>query len=229
MPQRFARKQKIRVERLLMNSQKNPALVFVALLATTAPALATNGYFSHGYGIKTKALAGAGIALPQDSLAIATNPAGLTQIATRFDVGVDWFKPKRGASIVDNNFGPDQNFDGNDTESFLIPELGYNHKLNENLAAGIAVYGNGGMNTDYQRNPYARFGASGDAGVDLSQVFFSPAWGSHYTQTHSSISRSTIRRSITVISNPLATALIHCSRPRLAMTMVPALAGATAR
>jgi len=152
------------------------AFAAAATLLTVAPAaLATNGYFAHGYGIRTKALAGAGIALPQDSLSIATNPAGLTELNTRVDVGLDWFKPKRGASITGNSFGPDDDFSGNDTESFLIPELGYNHKLNDSLSAGIAVYGNGGMNTDYKDNPFKRYGAQGDAGVDLVQLFVSPA------------------------------------------------------
>jgi len=71
-----------------MNSRNKFFAATMALLTATPAAFATNGYFSHGYGIKTKALAGAGIALPQDSLAIATNPAGLTEIGTRFDVGV---------------------------------------------------------------------------------------------------------------------------------------------
>jgi long-chain fatty acid transport protein len=34
--------------------------------------MATNGYFSHGYGIKSKGMGGVGIALPQDAMAAAT-------------------------------------------------------------------------------------------------------------------------------------------------------------
>ena len=47
------------------------------LLGLLAPTLAqaTNGYFSHGYGIKSQGMAGVGIALPQDGLAAASNPA----------------------------------------------------------------------------------------------------------------------------------------------------------
>ena len=41
------------------------------MLAT--PALATDGYFSHGYGTHYKGIAGAGAALHLDSLAAATN------------------------------------------------------------------------------------------------------------------------------------------------------------
>jgi len=42
----------------------------------TTPALATNGYFSEGYGTLHKGLAGAGAALPLSSLSTATNQAG---------------------------------------------------------------------------------------------------------------------------------------------------------
>ena len=47
--------------------------VTLALLPFSAGA--TTGYFQHGYGIKAKGMGGVGIALPQDSLAAATNPA----------------------------------------------------------------------------------------------------------------------------------------------------------
>ena len=43
------------------------------------------------------------------------------------------------------------------------------------MTLGIAAYGNGGMNTNYKVNPYGRFGATGTAGVNLEQLFISPA------------------------------------------------------
>lgn len=151
------------------------AIAAIQLVLFNQSAHATNGYFSHGYGIKAKGEAGAGIALPQDALAIATNPSGLTQVDDQIDVGLDWFQPKRSADIKGNAYGSDQHFNGNDADSFWIPEFGYSQHINKALAAGIAIYGNGGMNTDYGNNPYARFGATGSAGVDLSQLFISPA------------------------------------------------------
>lgn len=161
----------------MTRKSRSRAIIIVALplLVLNQTAHATNGYFQHGYGIKAKGIAGAGIALPQDPLAIATNPAGLTQVDDQLEIGIDWFQPKRGASIEGNAFGPDQAFNGNDTGSFLIPELGYSQHINNSLAGGVAIYGNGGMNTDYGTNPYSRFGAKGSAGVDLSQLFISPA------------------------------------------------------
>ena len=54
-----------------------PALLAIG---AAAPAAATDGYFSSGFGIKNEAVAGAGQAFPQDSLTIATNPAGLAAL-----------------------------------------------------------------------------------------------------------------------------------------------------
>ena len=157
-------------------------LLAAAIAAVLAPgmALATTGYFAHGYGIKAKSMGGVGIALPQDALAAASNPAGIAWLGNRIDLGADWFTPDRGASITGSGAGANGTYDGNDTKSFLIPEFGYNRVINPNLTFGVAVYGNGGMNTDYKTNPFAAFGGSGSAGVDLMQLFVAPtvAWKS---------------------------------------------------
>ena len=156
-------------------------LIHAAILpAVLAPglALATNGYLSHAYGVKAQGLAGVGIALPQDGLAAATNPAGTAFVGNRVDLGLTWFRPNRNAEIAGNGAGLNGSYDGNDTQNFFIPEIGYVQQINPQIAAGIAVYGNGGMNTDYGSNPFRAFGASGSAGVNLEQLFVSPsiAW-----------------------------------------------------
>jgi long-chain fatty acid transport protein len=158
-------------------------LLAAATAAALAPlaAHATTGYFQHGYGIKAKGMGGVGIALPQDALAAATNPAGMALVGNRLDLGVDWFAPDREAEITGNIFpGVNGKYDGNDTQSFLIPEFGYNRMLNPNLSLGVSVYGNGGMNTDYKTSPFTGFGGTSPAGVDLMQLFISPtvAWRS---------------------------------------------------
>lgn len=157
-------------------------LLAAATAAALAPcaALATIGYFAHGYGIKAKSMGGVGIALPQDALAAASNPAGIAWVGNRIDLGVDLFTPDRGSSIAGNGAGLNGTYDGSDTKSFLIPEFGYNRALNQDLTFGVAVYGNGGMNTDYKTNPFAAIGGTGSAGVDLIQLFVAPtlAWNS---------------------------------------------------
>ena len=158
-------------------------LIAAATAAALAPlgANATVGYFAHGYGMKAKATGGVGIALPQDALAAASNPAGMAWIGNRADLGLEWFMPDRGAEFTGNIFpGVNGSYDGNGTSSFLIPELGYNRVLDANWSLGVSVYGNGGMNTTYETNPFGGFGGTGEAGVDLMQLFVAPtvAWKS---------------------------------------------------
>jgi long-chain fatty acid transport protein len=142
----------------------------IATLALTALAAntvcATDGYFDYGYGIQAKGIGCAGVAFPQDSLAPATNPAGVAFLTNRVDAGLTYFQPDRSASL-----GPGQ-FDANGIQHFYIPELGFNYSLSELFDTALAVYGNGGMNTDYT-TPVPGFGTTG-AGVNLSQVFIAP-------------------------------------------------------
>jgi long-chain fatty acid transport protein len=160
-----------------MHSRTCRIAIAAAVAAAFAPAaLATNGYFSHGYGIKAKGMAGAAIAMPQDSIAAASNPAGMLRVGNRADVGVDWFNPTRGAEVVGSAAPINRSYDGNATSDFLIPEFGYNRLLSPTLSLGVSVYGNGGMNTDYT-TAFPLFGTS-RAGVNLEQAFIAPtvAW-----------------------------------------------------
>ncbi len=158
------------------------ALAALCVAALPQSALATNGYFSHGYGVNSQAIAGVGIALPQDGLTAATNPAGTAYTGNRLDVGVNLFKPSRGAEIKGNNLGGGATLDGkysaDGRDMFLIPEFGYTRQISSQLSVGLAVHGNGGMNTSYDRNPFEKLGGQGKAVMNLEQLFISPsiAW-----------------------------------------------------
>ncbi len=169
-------------------------LLAAAIAAALAPcaALATDGYFAHGYGMKAKGRAGASTAMATDSFGGATNPATMVYVGNRADLGVDWFKPNRSASRVGSAGGTgflDGAADGNEDSSFLIPEFGYNKMLRPDLSLGITVYGNGGMNTNYRSGqldqgvcqggaptgvPANLLCGSGELGVDLMQLILAP-------------------------------------------------------
>lgn len=146
-------------------------------------AQATNGYFAIGYGQKSVGMGGVGIALPQDALAAASNPAGMVWVGDRTDLGLEWFRPTRSSTITGNGVpGVDGQYDGNATHDFFIPEFGYNRMVSDRTSLGVSVFGNGGMNSDYTTNPfgvYAQMGGvpnPGGAGVNLAQLFVSPTW-----------------------------------------------------
>lgn len=162
-------------------------VTLAALVALAAvPSGATNGYFSHGYGTADKALAGAGVALPQDALAAATNPAGLAFLGHRYDAGLAFFSPDRHYTIT----GAPSGFPGtlglvpgevrSDSRLFFIPHFGAVWDLGGSTA-GLAIYGHGGMNTDW---PTATFYASSPTGVDLSQLFIAPTWAKRIGDKH---------------------------------------------
>lgn len=155
------------------------ALAMALLLPNLASA--TNGYFSHGYGQKSAGMAGVGVALPQDALAAATNPAGAAWIGDRLDVGLTWFRPTRGAEVTAPN-PTAGNLDGNGKTDFILPEFGYNRTLGNDRAVGLVVYGNGGMNTQYNSG-VPLFGSS-QAGVDLSQLFIAPTYAFKPVKDH---------------------------------------------
>lgn len=159
-------------------------LPLVAILATTN-ALATDGYFAHGYGVKSQGMGGVGIALPQDALAAAANPAGFGLVGDRVDFGMTWFRPQREAKISGNLGGSAVNgtYDANDTENFIIPDFGYNRTITPEVSLGITVHGHGGMNTDY--NKVIPLLGNTRAGVDLAQLFITPtaAWKVTQNQT----------------------------------------------
>jgi long-chain fatty acid transport protein len=160
-----------------------PCAVMAASLALTAPAHATDGYFAHGYGAQSKGLGGAGLAYPKDSLALATNPAAATALGDRWDVGLDVFTPTRTAAY--RGTALNRSYDGDGKSTAFIPELGWVRQVNDRLAIGVVAYGNGGMITAYKDNPFARYGATGTAGVELQQLFISPTVAYRIAEGHS--------------------------------------------
>lgn len=144
----------------------------VAGLMVPLSAMATNGYFSHGYGIKHKGMAGAGVAAPQSTISTATNPAAMQSQGNRVDFGVDYFKPNRTAVTRSDN----TSYTGNGDSAFLIPEFGYSRTLNDSQSVGVVVYGNGGMNTKYPSIPQYAGGSGNATGINMAQLFIAPTF-----------------------------------------------------
>jgi long-chain fatty acid transport protein len=163
----------------------NKIAALVAIAAASGSAFATNGYFSHGYGIKAKSMGGVGIALPQDSLAAATNPAGMAMVGDRMDFGLDLFSPIRTATWTATNGAYSRPLEDykSGKNLFAIPEFGYNKMLGWDMAVGINVYGNGGMNTDYGKIVIS--GATTNTYSNLEQMFIAPTFAWKINKDHS--------------------------------------------
>ena len=171
-------------------------LAVLALVgAPIGSALATDGYFSHGYGMKAKGMGGASMALTQDAFAGANNPASAAWAGNRIEGGIDIFMPKRGMSRTGSGGvgagSLDANVDSGDN-TFYIPEIGYNKAVNSQLGVGVTVYGNGGMNTKYSGgqvrcgpNPSNVLCGGGTLGVDLQQLIVAPTVAYKVNDQHS--------------------------------------------
>lgn len=160
---------------------------FMALAGLAGSAYATNGYFSHGYGMKAKGMAGASTTNTEDAFFGANNPAAAAFVGNRIDLGVDLFSPIREATM-ENWGGSGMNVSVESDDSYhLIPEFGYNRMVNNNLALGVTVYGNGGMNTHYSEvMPGTNlFGAPGALGIDLMQLLIAPTLAYKVAPNHS--------------------------------------------
>ncbi len=154
------------------------------VLLAPSLALATAGYFQHGYGLKAKGMGGAGAAFPQDALAAATNPAGMVEAGNRLDLGLDWFEADRGSAIRGNTLGLSGERDANGRKAFPVPEAGLNRMLGADRSIGVSIYGNGGM-TRYSDNPLAALNGSSPAGMEFVQAIVAPSYAMKLGERHS--------------------------------------------
>ena len=136
-------------------------------LAMSAPALATNGYFTHGVGTQSKGMAGTGVGSNSDMGAImsATNPALGAFVSDKWEIGLSIFSPRRSytagesqlnGSLIDlgnGSFLPShtiaQGTIDSSSEFFPIPYVAKNWSLANDGNITAAFYGRGGMNTDW--------------------------------------------------------------------------------
>lgn len=153
-------------------------------VAVLPQAEATEGQFALGYGVAQRSTGGAGVAQATDAMSAAINPATAADIGREFQVGIEFFAPFRGYEasgtilVAPGDVRSDRNL-------FFIPNLAYNHPIDENSAINFSIYGNGGQNTDYGDVLNLAPGCGGfspgvfcggKAGVDLMQVFISATY-----------------------------------------------------
>ena len=176
-------------ERASSRTPTRIAVVALALGLVAGAALATNGYLIHGVGTRAKALGGAGSAFPQDALVAGVNPAGMVHVGKRYDIGMAVFNPNRQYTVsgaptfFPNTIGLAPGTVESESEYFFVPNFGAAWEIGGGSSTlGLALYGQGGMNTDYPTNT---FFLSQPVGVDLSQMFIVPSWATRLGANHS--------------------------------------------
>ncbi|MGD9021092.1 MAG: outer membrane protein transport protein [Lysobacterales bacterium] len=151
------------------------ALVLSGLLAS-APALATNGYVPHGVGTANKAMAGAGMALPEDTIAIVLNPASAALLDEQMGVGVSAFMPRRNYTTLFGGLnGRNQAFSFDNVnidsgeELFLSPEIAGIHRLQDGYSLAWALYMRNGLATSYKGGG-ATFDPDGEGPLGIASL-----------------------------------------------------------
>jgi len=178
-----------------------PRMVLLAgLFSASYSAVAGGGYFAVGYGPIARQMGGATTAVAGDAFAGASNPAKLIAAGNRTDVGIELFMPSRRAKR--SGSGTVYDFDSTSRNSlFLVPEGAISWQVNHDLALGVTLYGNGGLNTEYRDttgvpgtnfNPVACGAAAanillgcGKAGFDLTQLVLAPTIAWRINDAHS--------------------------------------------
>lgn len=110
--------------------------------------IASDGDLPVGLGAYSKGMGGVGIALPQDALIGAVNPAGTGWIGNRIDTVVGYGKYNQQAKIRKNHFGSNRTF--HSRPDIFLSESGYNMQLTPCLSWGLALWGRGN-DVDYGR------------------------------------------------------------------------------
>lgn len=163
----------------------------VAFFITVQSVYSTDGYRRHGFGSKYSSLGGSGVALSLSSLGSITNPAGLVFLdKNRVDVNISLFSPSRNYNVSGNpsgfpgTFGLTPGKITSETNQFVFPTIGVSYKVQDNMTVGLAIFGNGGMNTSYMTQTF-HDPTSPLTGVNLEQLFTGATYSVEFVKNHS--------------------------------------------
>ena len=133
-----------------MKFSKNIILFSSFLLTLSIPfiANATNGAWLIGFGAKSRAMGGTGVANNTGAMAAAFNPATMIDSGTRFDIGAELFIPPRAITHTSGKLGFTDEESNHDL--FLIPSMGLTYVVSDKMTAGFAFIG-AGLKTEYNQ------------------------------------------------------------------------------
>lgn len=149
----------------------------ILFILAFAPLYAMNGLYEIGVGVKSKGMGGVGVALPQDSFAIALNPAGMATQGNRFDLGTSWIWPSGSTRIEETG----QRF--RNRQVLWFPEAALAWEFCPCQVISIATWINGSLHLQYP-------GAIPSLGTNpvtfnFSQIALAASWAWRINPIHS--------------------------------------------
>jgi len=158
------------------------ALVVATTLATPSLVWAMNGAAPLGYGIKSQGMGGVGVALPQDSLAAATNPAGMWMVGCRWDAGLGYTFNDICSTTRDIQDVQIQKVKSD--RGLWFPELSINWNFCPGQSLGFAFYNMGAFGSKYGVN-LEGLSDSGDTSARHNLWTLMPSWSWRVNCVHS--------------------------------------------
>ncbi len=130
-------------------------IIFSILIMVFFPSQARGGTSAcspMGWGGRAVGMGGVGVAIAEDAASMVYNPAGLTQIEKRFDLGMGILRPWR---IFSNKYTPRES---SVLHLYQVPQSGYVQTLEGSpLSVGGGMFFTYGAGTDYQfKSPFFR-------------------------------------------------------------------------
>jgi long-chain fatty acid transport protein len=124
-----------------------------AMFFSTTSALATDGMNLEGYGPIATGMGGASMAYDNGTAGVMNNPAtlGLMPEGNRLDVALGYLGPHVSATRTGSEASSQAN-------AFYMPALGW-VKKSGSMAYGIAMFSQGGMGTEYDKNSWLAWGS----------------------------------------------------------------------
>lgn len=149
--------------------------VFAGVALSPGAALATNGYFSNGYGGPSKGSAGAGLTTGSNPLDLAQNPALGVNVGTIAGLCMTLFMPSRSVTIGNNGPAAPLSTGTYQSKNPIFPIVcgGYNAQLNDTTSLGLITFANGGMDVNYNAPLFGgKFGlTTANTAIDMGQQF----------------------------------------------------------
>lgn len=139
-----------------------------------------------GYGAKSQAMGGVGVALPLDTFVMVLNPAGIAFLEDRYDLGIAYIKPIDKVTIRDNALIPHQRYKSSPDP--LIPGfgikkdyrctsfgfVGYGRGAGVNYGRTVPIFGTSKLEVNYNQliaKPCAAWKITPDIAVGLGVNF----------------------------------------------------------
>ena len=146
-----------------MNKMMEKAIGLLVVAGATS-VWATNGMDLEGYGPRAQAMGGTSIALDNGTAAVINNPATLSLIPEgeqQIDVAIGVLGPDVRASVPG---APEAKSNG---DAYLMPAFGW-AKREGSFVYGLAVFGQGGMGTDYSEKSFLALNSGNEVRSEIS-------------------------------------------------------------